>query len=99
MKLYLALLLCIFLMAQPAVAQNTTKFAVVGKVVTQDGTPVQGFPVIVTNERDGQAQQHIAVTGSDGTYLFEGLEAGDYSVKTFHNSQSASQFRVPLAGR
>lgn len=73
-----ALLLWAFLavlgMNAPAAAQGVTTSAVAGRVVNEQGEPVAGVTVTVTNTRTGA--EYRAVTRADGRYLLQGLQPG-----------------------
>ncbi len=46
-------------------------------VIAQDGVPVSGMTVQLTDEQGNRASQ---VSGADGSYAFTGLEAGTYQI-------------------
>lgn len=58
----------------PAAAQGVTTSAVAGRVVNEQGEPIEGAAVTVTNARTGA--EYRAVTRSDGRYLLQGLQPG-----------------------
>lgn len=58
----------------PAAAQGVTTSAVAGRVVNEQGEPVPGVTVTVTNTRTGA--EYRAVTRADGRYLLQGLQPG-----------------------
>lgn len=58
----------------PAAAQGVTTSAVAGRVVSEQGEPIEGVTVTVTNTRTGA--EYRAVTRADGRYLVQGLQPG-----------------------
>jgi Carboxypeptidase regulatory-like domain len=58
----------------PAAAQGVTTSAVAGRVVNEQGEPIEGAAVTVTNTRTGA--EYRAVTRADGRYLLQGLQPG-----------------------
>lgn len=60
--------------ADPAGAQSATTSAVTGQVTTQQGQPLPGVQVVVTNAATGGT--YGTITRSDGRYLLPGLPPG-----------------------
>lgn len=58
----------------PAAAQGVTTSAVTGRVTNEQGEPIEGAAVVVTNTRTGA--EYRAVTRGDGRYLLQGLQPG-----------------------
>jgi len=58
----------------PAAAQGVTTSAVAGRVVNEQGEPIEGVAVTVTDSRTGA--EYRAVTRADGRYLLQGLQPG-----------------------
>lgn len=56
------------------------KGSITGRVVGEDGQPVNGARVFVHASRSGGAPNGGAVTGPDGTFKVEGLEVAPYHV-------------------
>jgi hypothetical protein len=81
----------------PAAAQGVTTSAVAGRVVTEQGEPIQGVTVVATNTRTGA--EYRAVTRADGRYLLQGLQpGGPYRIQATRVGLSpASQAGVQLA--
>ncbi|MGA9977324.1 MAG: carboxypeptidase-like regulatory domain-containing protein [Candidatus Sulfotelmatobacter sp.] len=78
--LALVLLACLsFALAPCVIAQTTGMGALTGKVVDSSGNPIANATVTVTSVDSGQA--HSATTGTDGSYRFDGLPAGNYRIK------------------
>jgi Carboxypeptidase regulatory-like domain len=50
-----------------------------GRVTGEDGLPVAGVEIVITNGLDGR--QHRATTGVDGGFVFEALPAGIYDLE------------------
>lgn len=66
--------------AMPAAAEEAEGSATVSGVVTSDsdGAPVEG--VFVVAQTEDASSIHAAYTNADGSYLIEGITAGDYRV-------------------
>jgi Carboxypeptidase regulatory-like domain len=58
----------------PAAAQGVTTSAVTGRVTNEQGEPIEGAAVVVTNTRTGA--EYRAVTRGDGRFLLQGLQPG-----------------------
>ncbi|WP_420127535.1 carboxypeptidase regulatory-like domain-containing protein [Longimicrobium sp.] len=58
----------------PAAAQGVTTSAVTGRVSNEQGEPIEGAAVVVTNTRTGA--EYRAVTRGDGRFLLQGLQPG-----------------------
>lgn len=58
----------------PAAAQGVTTSAVTGRVTNEQGEPIDGASVVVTNTRTGA--EYRAVTRGDGRFLLQGLQPG-----------------------
>lgn len=66
--------LALTLLAVPARAQDGS----IEGTVTSDGDPLPGATVVLLNV--ATSQERVAVSGSDGSYEFSGLNAGQYRV-------------------
>ena len=76
-RLVLTFLLVLFAAASAA-AQGTTS-RLVGQVTDATGAVLPGVTVTITNEATGVS--YTAVTGEAGTYSFEALATGNYTLK------------------
>ena len=66
------------LFALSALSQGTTSRAI-GTIQDSTGAPVAGAKVTLTNE--GTNQSFLSETAVNGTYVFEAVQTGLYSVK------------------
>ena len=73
-----AALVCALLSSGVATAQ-TAGGGLAGRVVDNNGAPVPGVTITVTNEATGF--NRITTTDTDGRYSFEALPVGNYSVR------------------
>jgi outer membrane receptor for ferrienterochelin and colicin len=97
--------------SRPGNVATTSGALIRGIVTTQNGTiPLGGVLVSLTSARTNQVR--TAISDGDGTYRFEGLEAGDYRVsasidgfdpkatdaKVAYNQTVDAPLDLPLAG-
>lgn len=71
-------LICLIAVAVPAAAPLAAlaESVVSGRLMTDTGRPVAGYPVIV----EGEAGQFVAVTDAEGGYALDDLPDGSYTV-------------------
>jgi carboxypeptidase family protein/TonB-dependent receptor-like protein len=73
------LILCCFVLAEPAVAQNLDNVIIGGRVVDQNGAVIPGASITAVLTRTGSRRS--AVTDADGRYRILQLEPGTYVLR------------------
>jgi hypothetical protein len=89
-----ALLLVLFLSAQPLRAQVDTG-TILGTIADASGAPINGAKVTLTNEGTGASLS--ITTGADGGYKFTPLKVGSYKVTaSFQGFQTTTQTSIAV---
>ena len=89
-----AVLVCVFLRAQPLQAQVDTG-TILGTIADASGAPISGAKVTLTNE--GTSAALSFTTGADGAYKFTPLRIGSYKVTaSFQGFQTTTQTNITV---
>ena len=76
--------------ASPAFAEDG---GLVGKLVTPNGTPIKGYPVVVSGKTEcGIVQDWISATDSTATFMVNALPPGQYTFAPANEPSATTSF-------
>ncbi len=87
-----ALAFSTLIVAAPIAAEAET--VINGRLLTDTGQPIAGYPLVVEGVVEGVNEQFVIVTDADGSYSLEGLAGGDYTVAPAGDLTTKQSFTI-----